>query len=54
MCKKCNNQKGMLTDSEYRLWLLLNKIRVGNKDNNLLKNLEYVMFLLEKQHYRGF
>ena len=53
-CKECNNQKGMLTDSEYRLWLLLNKIRNGDKDITLIKNLEYVMFLLNKQHYRGF
>lgn len=54
VCIDCNNQKGMLTDAEYRLWLLLNKVRNGDKNAELIKNLDYVMFLLNKQHYRGF
>lgn len=54
VCMKCNNEKGMLTDAEYRLWLLLDKVRNGNKDIKLLKNLEYVMYSVNKNHYRGF
>lgn len=52
-CKKDNNKKGMLTPEEYKLWLLLDNVRNGKKDINLIKQLEYVMYILENKHYKG-
>lgn len=52
-CRHCNSEKSALTPEEYKLWLLLNKVRNGNKDKDLIANLELVMMVLEEKHYRG-
>lgn len=52
-CKECNNKKGMLTPEEYKLWLLLDRVRNGDKTIDLIQNLEYIMYILSKQHYKG-
>lgn len=52
-CKKDNNKKGMLTPDEYKLWLLLDNVRNGNKDVNLIKKLEYVMYILGNRIHKG-
>lgn len=53
VCKTCNNRKGMLTLDEYKLWSLLEKVRNGDKTIDLIQNLEYIMYILSKQHYKG-
>lgn len=52
-CQACNSKKGMLTPEEYKLWQLLDKVRNGDKDKDLIANLELVMMILESKHYRG-
>ena len=52
-CKKCNNRKSMLTPEEYKLWKILDDVRNGDKDPEKIKQVEYIMYLLEKQNYRG-
>ena len=52
-CKKCNNEKGSLMPEEYKLWLLLDRVRNGEKNIDLIKNLEYVMYMLQEKHYKG-
>lgn len=39
-CKKCNNEKGMLTAEEYKLYSILDKVRKGNKDERNLEMLK--------------
>ena len=51
VCAYDNHRKGMLTPDEYRLWELLNSVRNGDKDS--VKQLEYIMYILENKHYKG-
>ena len=39
-CKDCNCEKGMLTVEEYKLWVVLNKVRNGDKNPINLRILE--------------
>lgn len=53
VCKYDNHKKGMLTDEEYRLFLLLDKIRNGDKSVEKIQRLEYIIYVLNKHLHKG-